>query len=71
MTDGARITIEPGKMAGRPCIRGLRIRVLDMLAEGAGRQDIPQSYEDLEDADIDAALRYARRALDRRVIAAE
>lgn len=70
----ARITIEPGKMGGRPCIRGLRIRVadiLDMLAHGASRADILESYPDLEDADISAALAYARRAVDHRIIAAE
>ena len=70
----SRITIEPGKMGGRPCIRGLRIRVidiLDMLAGGASRADILESYEELEDEDISAALSYARRAIDHRVIAAE
>jgi len=69
-----RITIEPGKMGGRPCIRGLRIRVvdvLDMLAGGAARSEILQSYPDLQDADISAALKYASRAVDHRVIAAE
>ncbi|MEQ8433839.1 MAG: DUF433 domain-containing protein [Oceanicaulis sp.] len=70
----SRITIEPGKMGGRPCIRGLRIRVvdvLDMLAGGAARSEILESYPDLEDADIRAALHYASRAVDHRVIAAE
>lgn len=76
MTDQieSRITIEPGKMGGRPGIRGLRIRVidiLDMLAEGASRADILESYPELEDEDITAALAYARRAIDHRVIAAE
>lgn len=76
MTDAAqsRITIEPGKMGGRPCIRGLRIRVidvLDMLAEGATRAEVLDSFPDLEDADISAALAYASRALDHRIIAAE
>ena len=55
-------------------IRGLRIRVidiLDMLAEGASRADILESYPELEDEDITAALAYARRAIDHRVIAAE
>jgi len=76
MTDDlqSRITIEPGKMGGRPCIRGPRIRVsdiLDMLASGASRTEILDSYPDLEDADISAALAYARRAVDHRIIAAE
>lgn len=70
----SRITIEPGKMGGRPCIRGLRIRVtdiLDMLAAGASRAEILESYPYLEDEDISAALTYASRAADHRVIAAE
>jgi uncharacterized protein (DUF433 family) len=69
-----RITREPGKLGGRPCIRGLRIRVmdvLDMLAAGASRKDILESYPDLEDADISAALVYASRAIDHPVLAAE
>jgi uncharacterized protein (DUF433 family) len=70
----SRITLEPGKMGGRPCIRGLRIRVmdvLDMLASGADRSEVLESFPDLEDADISAALLYASRALDHRIIAAE
>ncbi|MGJ3232427.1 MAG: DUF433 domain-containing protein [Oceanicaulis sp.] len=58
----SRITIEPGKMGGRPCIRGLRIRVidiLDMLAGGATRTEIVADFPDLEDADISAALVYS------------
>lgn len=69
-----RITIEPDKMGGRPCIRRMRIRVmdiLDMLADGASRADILASYPELEDGDISAALLYASRATDHRVIAAE
>jgi uncharacterized protein (DUF433 family) len=69
-----RITIEPGKLGGRPCIRGLRIRVsdiLDMLAAGATRADILESYPDLEDEDISAALAYANRLTDHPIIAAE
>jgi len=76
MTDAllTRITREPGKLGGRPCIRGLRIRVidvLDMLAAGASRADILESHPDLEDADISAALHYASRAIDHPVLAAE
>jgi uncharacterized protein (DUF433 family) len=70
----SRITIEPGKMGGRPCIRRMRIRVmdiLDMLADGATRAEILGSYPELEDEDITAALIYASRATDHRVIAAE
>jgi uncharacterized protein (DUF433 family) len=70
----SRVTVEPGKMGGRPCIRGMRIRVmdiLDMLADGASRADILSSYPELEDADISAALAYASKATDHRLVAAE
>lgn len=70
----SRITVEPGKMGGRPCIRRTRIRVmdiLDMLADGATRAEILESYPELENDDITAALQYASRAADHRVIAAE
>ncbi len=68
-----RITINPGVCGGRPCIRGLRIRVkdiLDMLAGGATREEILADYPYLEDDDITAALEYAARATDHPVIAA-
>lgn len=68
-----RITIDPEVCGGRPCIRGLRIRVkdiLDMLAGGATRQEILADYPYLEDQDITAALEYAARATDHPVIAA-
>jgi len=57
-----RIIIEPGKCGGRPCIRGLRIRVSDilgMLAAGASEQEILKDYPYLETEDINAALEYA------------
>jgi len=69
----ARITIDPEVCGGRPCIRGLRIRVtdiLDMLAGGATRQEILTDYPYLEDEDITAALDYASLATDHPVIAA-
>ena len=68
-----RITVEPGKCGGRPCIRGLRIRVkdiLDMLAGGATRAEILADYPYLENDDITAALEFASRATDHPVIAA-
>jgi uncharacterized protein (DUF433 family) len=68
-----RITIDPEVCGGRPCIRGLRIRVqdvLDMLAGGATRQEILADYPYLTDEDISAALAYASRAIDHPVIAA-
>lgn len=57
-----RITIEQGKCGGRPCIRGLRIRVSDilgMLAEGVSEQEILRDFPYLEPEDIKAALEYA------------
>lgn len=66
-----RITIEPGKCGGRPCIRGLRIRVRDvlaLLAAGASHQEILEDYPDLEEADILAALSYAAHQSDHVVL---
>jgi uncharacterized protein (DUF433 family) len=57
-----RITTEPGKMGGRPIIRGRRITpamVLAMLAKGASRQDVLDAYPALEREDVDACLAYA------------
>lgn len=57
-----RITIEPGKRGGRPCIRGLRITVYDvlaMLAEGMSEDEIVDDFPELELADIRACLAYA------------
>jgi uncharacterized protein (DUF433 family) len=57
-----RITIEQGKCGGRPCIRGLRIRVsdiLELLAAGASEQEILKDFPYLEPEDIKAALEYA------------
>jgi uncharacterized protein (DUF433 family) len=57
-----RITIEDGKMGGRPCIRGLRIRVqdvLEMLASGMTAEQILADFPYLEPDDIRAVLAYA------------
>lgn len=57
-----RITINPEQCAGRPCIRGLRVRVTDilqMLVTGASREEILDDYPYLEREDITAALEYA------------
>ena len=57
-----RITIDTRKCGGRPCLRGLRIRVTDvlgLLGSGATHQEILEDYPDLEEADIFAALDYA------------
>ena len=68
-----RITINPEQCGGRPCIRGMRIRVIDILdlyAAGLSAQDILDEMPDLETEDLTAALRYAARRLDHPVIAA-
>lgn len=68
-----RITIEPGKMGGRPCIRGMRIRVtdiLEMLAGGASQEQILKDFPYLEADDIRASLAYAAVELSHPVIAA-
>lgn len=57
-----RITIEQGKMGGRPCIRGMRIRVqdvLEMLAGGASPEEILGDFPYLEADDIRAVLAFA------------
>ncbi|MFN3347888.1 DUF433 domain-containing protein [Pseudorhodoplanes sp.] len=69
-----RITVHPDRMHGRPCIRGLRITVgdvLGMLAAGMSREAILRDYPYLETADIDAALVFAAEQADHPVIAAE
>ena len=66
-----RITIDPEQCGGRPCIRGMRIRVmdvLDMLAGGATEAEILQDFPDLEAADIRACLAYAARYFDHPVL---
>jgi len=57
-----RITLDPNQCGGRPCLRGLRIRVkdvLDLLAAGASREEILADYPLLQTGDITAALNYA------------
>jgi uncharacterized protein (DUF433 family) len=66
-----RITINLNQCGGRPCIRGMRIRVkdvLDMLAEGATPEEILADFPDLEAADIQASISYAARYLDHSVL---
>jgi len=68
-----RITINPKQCGGRPCIRGMRIRVsdvLELLAAGQGESEILGAYPYLESADIAACLRYAARRLDHPTLAA-
>ena len=57
-----RITIEPGKRGGKPCIRGMRITgydVLDYLAGGMATEDILADFPELEREDIQAVLAFA------------
>ena len=66
-----RITSDPELCGGRPTVRGLRIRLTDilaMLAAGANRSDILRDYPYLEDEDISAALEYGVRNSDDRLI---
>jgi len=68
-----RITINPGQCGGRPCIRGMRIRVkdvLDMLAAGTPEQEILADFPDLEPEDIRACIAYAARYVDHAVLVA-
>ncbi|MDH3661354.1 MAG: DUF433 domain-containing protein [Alphaproteobacteria bacterium] len=62
MSYSDRITIEPGKRGGKPCIRGLRITVYDILeylASGMSEDEILSDFPDLEQADIRACLTFA------------
>lgn len=69
----SRITINPDQCGGRPCIRGMRIRVIDVLDLVANGQTFDQIFEempDLEKEDIEAAIRYAREKIDHPIVAA-
>jgi len=71
MSELHRITVSPEQCGGRPCIRGLRVRVrdvLDLLAAGATRQEILDDYPYLEDEDITAALEFAAKQSDHPVL---
>ena len=68
-----RITIRPDQCGGRPCIRGMRMRVSDvlgMLAAGESAASILDHHPDLEPDDISACLAYAAREVDHGVILA-
>jgi uncharacterized protein (DUF433 family) len=62
-----RITVEPGKCGGKPCIRAMRItvrRVLELLATYPGHVALLAEYPFLEPEDLQQALRYAAAAVD-------
>jgi uncharacterized protein (DUF433 family) len=66
-----RITFNPAQCGGRPCIRGMRIRVkdvLDLLAAGVTEKEILEDYPDLEADDIRACLEYAAEQIDHPVV---
>ena len=68
-----RITVEEGKCGGRPCIRGYRLRVsdiLELLASGVTFEAILADYEFLEREDIYAAIEYAAHQADHTVLQA-
>jgi uncharacterized protein (DUF433 family) len=68
-----RITVNPEQCGGRPCIRGMRIRVVDILdlfAAGLNSEQIVGELPDLEIDDVKAALQYVARRLDHPVLPA-
>lgn len=68
-----RITFNPNQSCGRPCIRGMRIRVtdvLDLLLAGLSTEEILEELPDLEADDIEASIRFARSRVDHPVVTA-
>jgi uncharacterized protein (DUF433 family) len=66
-----RITTDPARMNGQPCIRNLRLtvrRVIEALATYPDRADLHREYPELEDEDIRQALAYAAASLDDKVL---
>lgn len=66
-----RITVDPAVCGGRPCVRGLRIRVkdvLDLLASGTTNDEILAAYPYLEPEDIAAVLTFAARQNDHPIL---
>ena len=67
-----RITVDPGQCGGRPCVRGMRIRVtdvLDLLADGVSPEQAIEELPDLELEDIVACLKFASERIDHPVVA--
>ena len=70
----SRITVDPEQCGGRPCIRGLRVRVtdvLDLLGAGLTYSQVLEELPYLEPEDIQAALQYASRELNHLVLVAK
>ncbi len=69
----SRITIDPAQCHGSPCIRGIRMRVVDilqMLASGMTQEEILSDFDFLEPDDIRASIAYAARTLDHPIVQA-
>ena len=67
-----RITVNPGRCGGRPCVRGMRVRVidvLDLLAAGLTQQQVLEELPDLEAEDILACRRFASSHLNHPILA--
>lgn len=68
-----RITVDPEQCGGRPCVRGMRIRVTDVLelySAGLAACQILEEMPDLQEEDLKACLRYASQRIDHPVLAA-
>ena len=68
-----RITVNPKQCGGKPCIRGMRIRVidvLDLLANGLSAEEVLAEFPKLEREDVLAAIKYARDQVNHVVLAA-
>ncbi|MBM9500633.1 DUF433 domain-containing protein [Leptospira sp. 201903071] len=69
----SRITINPEICGGKPCIRGMRIRVIDILelfSNGLSHEEILKEMPDLEPEDLKASLQYASMKIDHAVVLA-
>ena len=67
-----RITVDKNQCGGRPCIRGMRVRVMDvleLLANGLTPDDVLEELPDLEREDVQACLRFASQRFDHPVVA--
>ena len=66
-----RIVSDPAVLGGKPCVKGTRISVefiLELVASGASRDDIPVAYPQLSAEDVEEAVRYATRFLENEVV---
>ena len=71
MTKFDRITVDPARMNGEPCIRTLRLavrRVLEALATYSDREELKREYPELEDEDVRQALAFAAASLNNKVL---